>query len=271
MQNFTKKLTKQHSHTKKFTTYLPDNSSEMNSTQVRPTILICPGGGYEMTSDREAEPIALQIAALNYNAFVLRYSVAPARYPVALLEAAEAMKQIRTHAKEWQVDTQAIIIAGFSAGGHLAANLATQWNRELSIKYGYAAELIKPNGLFLAYAVLTSGKYAHHDSIKALLGERYGQKDLMEKVSLEKQVTAAVPPTFIWHTATDDLVPVENALLFVQALRQVGISFEMHIFPKGGHGLSLATANTVDANGYGIEPQVAAWFGLFATWLKTNF
>lgn len=271
MQVFTQVLTTKLSHTATLTAYLPGNATLKQAQSPRTTILICPGGGYTMTSDREAEPIALRLIAQGFNAVVLRYSVAPAVYPVALLEAAEAMRQIRCHAHDWQVAKEAIVIAGFSAGGHLAANLATQWRRDLVTEYGYQSEQIQPNGLFLGYPVITTGPYAHTGSIQALLGSHYGQADLMAKVSLEKQVTSEVPPTFIWHTATDNTVPVENSLLFVQALRQAQISFALHIFPQGGHGLSLATAETANAQGYGVEPTVAIWFDLFTTWLKTQF
>ena len=271
MRVFTQLLTTPLSHTARLTAYLPGNASPKQAQEPRTTVLICPGGGYTMTSDREAEPIALDLIAQGFNAVVLRYSVAPAVYPVALLEAAEAMHQIRQHAQDWQVNEQAIVIAGFSAGGHLAANLATQWQRDLVSKYDYQSDQIQPNGLFLGYPVITTGPYAHKGSIQALLGAHYGEADLMAKVSLEKQVTSAVPPTFIWHTATDDTVPVENSLLFVEALRKAQVSFESHVFPQGGHGLSLATAETANAQGHGIEPTVSIWFELFTTWLKTRF
>lgn len=101
-----------------FVGYCLDNSSEIDPNRKRPSVLVIPGGGYEMTSDREAEPIAMQFLAAGFNAFVLRYSVKPSIFPVALLEAAEAMRRIRTHADEWHCDADAIAVIGFSAGGH---------------------------------------------------------------------------------------------------------------------------------------------------------
>ena len=109
----------------RFFGYVADNSEEMEPDRIRPAILILPGGGYAMTSDREAEPVALQFLAKGFAVFVLRYSVQPSRYPVALLEAAEAMRLIRANADQWHVNPAQVAVLGFSAGGHLAANLAT--------------------------------------------------------------------------------------------------------------------------------------------------
>ena len=108
-----------------FVRYVLDNSEEIDPKRQRPSVLVIPGGGYAMTSDREAEPIAMQFLAAGCNAFVLRYSVAPSVFPTALLEAAEAVQRIRAHADDWQCDPSKIAVIGFSAGGHLAANLAT--------------------------------------------------------------------------------------------------------------------------------------------------
>ena len=134
-----------------FVGYCLDNSSEIDPNRKRPSVLVIPGGGYEMTSDREAEPIAMQFLAAGFNAFVLRYSVKPSIFPVALLEAAEAMRRIRTHADEWHCDADAIAMIGFSAGGHLAANLATSASDDVLAAHGYDADAVRPNGLMLAY------------------------------------------------------------------------------------------------------------------------
>lgn len=143
-----------------FVGYCLDNSSEIDPNRKRPSVLVIPGGGYEMTSDREAEPIAMQFLAAGFNAFVLRYSVKPSIFPVALLEAAEAMRRIRTHADEWHCDADAIAAIGFSAGGHLAANLATSASDDVLAAHGYDADAVRPNGLMLAYPVVTSGPLA---------------------------------------------------------------------------------------------------------------
>lgn len=249
--------------------YILDNSIEIDPQRKRPAVVICPGGGYSMTSDREAEAVAVKMLSFGFQAFVLRYSVFPERYPSALLQLAEAVKKIRENHELWHVDEKKIIVAGFSAGGHLAASLGVFWTEKfLEQQLNGCCQDWEPNGLLLAYSVLSTGKYAHHDSIKTLLGDQY--EALKEKMSLENQVTETTPKSFIWHTDEDDLVRAENSLLFASALRKNQIPFELHIFPKGGHGLSLATEETKIENGYGIQKEVSVWPQLFANWLKAN-
>ena len=247
-------------------TYVIENSEEMDMNRQRPAILVCPGGGYAMTSDREAEPIALKFMSDGFQVFVLRYSVAPARYPIALCQLAQAMQLIRQQSEAWHVDKEKIIVAGFSAGGHLAAHLGVAWQDEIIQKHvdGQAEEW-KPNGLMLAYPVLSSGEYGHQDSFKNLLGENYGLKD---QFSLETLVTTDTPPTFLWHTGEDGLVPSENSLLFALALRRNQVPFELHHFPKGGHGLSLGTEETKVHGEYGGEESIVIWPELFKDWVK---
>ena len=172
----------------KFVGYCLDNSEEIVPDRVRPSVLVIPGGGYEMTSDREAEPIAMQFLAAGFNAFVLRYSVKPSVFPVALLEAADAMKMIREHAAEWHVDPEAIAVIGFSAGGHLAANLATSASDDVLAAHGYDPDAVRPNGLMLAYPVITSGPLAHRGSFDSLLGERRNDTETLESVSIADAV-----------------------------------------------------------------------------------
>ena len=251
--------------------YVIDNSEEMDPDRKRPAVLIVPGGGYEMTSDREAEPIALAMLGYGFHAFVLRYSVAPSRYPVALLEAAEAMRLIRDHADEWHVDPQAVVVAGFSAGGHLAASLGTTGGDDVLTAHGYELTDIRPNGMMLGYPVISSGRYAHRGSFDALLGEHKDDPAMLERVSLEHHVSEATPPTFIWHTMPGESVPVRNTLLFIDALMAHHVSVEAHLFPSGGHGLSLGTTDTARSNGVGVEECVQIWPGLFHRWMNRLF
>ena len=168
--------------------YIQEKSRELRIKE-RPLILLCPGGGYEWTSDREAEPMAVQFLAMGYHVAVLRYSCAPAVFPTALLELAEAMKLIHAHAAEWGVKEDQIYVEGCSAGGHLAASLGVFWHESwISERAGVTNEILRPAGLILCYPVITSGEYAHRGSFEALLK---GQKteEMLEKVSLEKQVT----------------------------------------------------------------------------------
>ncbi|MEH7480970.1 alpha/beta hydrolase [Neobacillus drentensis] len=257
----------EHSEAKLYT-YIMNNSPEIDSSRKRPTIIICPGGGYEFTSDREAEPIAIRMNAMGFNACVLRYSVRPATFPTALLELSMAVALIRKNAEQWNVDVNKVIVAGFSAGGHLAASLGVFWHRSfLSESLGISNEEIKPNGILLSYPVISSGTYAHKGSFIALLGENYDT--LLHDVSLEKQVSTDTPPTFLWHTYTDNAVPVENSFLFASALLNNKVPLEMHIYPKGVHGLSLGTEETKGKdNELTLQPEVSNWIEMAGLWVK---
>ena len=137
--------------------YLQEKSPEI-AMDKRPLIFICPGGAYAMTSDREAEAVALQFLAAGFHAAVLRYSVAPARYPTALLQVAAGFKYLREHAEEFHIDEDKIVIQGASAGGHLAASYGVFWKKKtfLAEMLHTTPELLKPNGMMLSYPVITS-------------------------------------------------------------------------------------------------------------------
>lgn len=252
-------------------TYIQDHSPEIDISK-RKLVLVCPGGAYMGTSDREAEAMALQFVAMGHHAAVLRYSVEPAKYPTALLEVAASIKLIRENAENWHVDTEKIVVEGCSAGGHLAACYSTYWKERfvaeaLGIEDAQKAEaLLRPNGQILGYPVITSGEFAHRGSFEYLLGDR--QEELNDAMSLEKHVNRDVPPTFIWHTFTDDGVPVENSLLLVSALRKANISTEFHMYPAGVHGLALADELTRAPGGYGYMPDCSSWRDLVKIWLK---
>ena len=203
-----------------FVGYCLDNSSEIDPNRKRPSVLVIPGGGYEMTSDREAEPIAMQFLAAGFNAFVLRYSVKPSIFPVALLEAAEAMRRIRTHADEWHCDADAIAVIGFSAGGHLAANLATSASDDVLAAHGYDADAVRPNGLMLAYPVVTSGPLAHRGSSMRCSATARPIRKRSTPFRSKRHIDAKTPPVFVWHTVPDDCVPYENTLMLVDAARR---------------------------------------------------
>lgn len=249
----------------KLYTYVRDASGEMKGHDKRPAVVICPGGGYSMTSDREAEPIALAFLEKGFQCFVLRYSVKQVEFPGALLELATAVALVRSRAEEWNVDPEKIVVCGFSAGGHLAASLGTLWNRDFVTEpLGFHHEEHRPNGMILGYAVIGAGETANDTCFaccRNLLGSRYDA--MLETVTLENQVGDHTPPAFIWHTVEDPVVPVEQSLVMAQALQKAGISYEMHIFPRGGHGLSLCTdeVNTP-------MPAGQAWPEWAARWLR---
>ena len=243
-------------------TYLLDESHSA-APHKRRGMLILPGGGYQFVCEREAEPIALKYLAVGYNCFILRYTVAPdAVFPTALRQAAKAMQCIRAHADEWNTDPEHIAVMGFSAGGHLACSLSVLWN-EPCVTDVVPAKEARPDALILSYPVISSGVFAHRGSFDCLLADKKDDQKMLDYVSLEKRVHPAVPPTFLWHTFADELVPVENSLLFATALRQNKVPFEMHIFPDGKHGLALATEETGD-----VQERCEDWIALSIKWLK---
>lgn len=249
-------------------TYLLDTPGEKIRIQKRPMIVICPGGGYYKLSYREGEPLAIHFLNQGYHACVLRYSVLPARYPTPLLELGEVMKLIHGHAEEWHVDTSHIILHGASAGGHLAGMLGVFWNQEwLADRLGTTAETLRPAGLLLSYPVITAmDPEGHLESFRNLLGEEFEKEK--ERFSLELQVTKDTPPVFLWHTAADESVPVENSFLMAMALKKAGVPVELHIFPEGAHGLSLASPLVERLDGSGLEESCQCWIDLAQAWLK---
>ena len=222
-------------------------------------VVVFPGGGYNMLAPHEGVPIAEWLNAAGFSACVLNYRVAPYRHPIPIQDAARAVRTVRAHAAEWGVKADKIGVLGFSAGGHLAATLATQFDAgDLA-----AADLVerissRPDAAVLCYAVIsTTRPFAHAGSGQNLLGEN-PPPGLKESLSAENRVTADTPPCFLWHTADDAGVPVQNSLVFADALHHSNVPFELHVFPNGRHGLGLAND----------DPIVSQWQGLCATWLK---
>ena len=202
----------------------------------RPMVIIVPGGAYAFCSDREAEAVALKFLAEGIHAAVLRYSVAPNRYPASALELAWCVQYCRVHAAEWHVKPDALSVLGFSAGGHLAGTVGTLWGDPVFEQVLSGGPSWRPDAQLLCYPVLTLGEFTHEWSRWNLLGEPgdpTNRLDLADALSLETRVTPETPPTFLWHTAEDDAVPVENSLMYAAACRRNGVPFELHIFERG--------------------------------------
>jgi acetyl esterase/lipase len=242
----------------------------LKSDAARPAVLILPGSGYVQCSPREAEDLALGFNAGGYHSFVLWYSCAPRRHPIPLLDCARAFTVIRSRVGEWKLDASRLGMMGFSAGGHLALSETIFYQENFATCPGIKPELGRADALMLCYPVISSGEFAHRGSFNALLGEK-PDPALVESLSLEKHISADVPPVFLWHTYTDELVPVENSLLLAGALRRAGIPLEMHIFPEGRHGLSLAIPETSDGDNENINLHAAQWFKLCLNWVKLQF
>jgi acetyl esterase/lipase len=239
----------------------------LESDAQRPAVLVLPGSGYVQCSPREAEALAVRFNAAGYHAFVLWYSCAPRRHPVPLLDCARALTIIRDRAAEWQLDPSRLAMMGFSAGSHLALSETLFYKENYAAVPGVKPESGRADALILCYPVISSGEFAHRGSFNALLGED-PDSALLRRLSLENQITGNVPPVFLWHTYTDQSVPMENSLLLAGALRRAEIPLEMHIFPEGKHGLSLAIPETGAGDSENINFHSAQWFGLCLNWLK---
>jgi len=234
-------------------------------------VLICPGGGYAGTSAREAEAIAIEFNRVGYNAFVIYYSCYPNKHPQPIFDVTRAMCIIRERAEEWNVDSDKIAVIGFSAGGHLAGSLGVHWNKPYLLDVPrMESGKNKPNALILSYPVISGGEFAHRGSFDNLIGKD-ASAEMIDEMSLENHVSKDTPPTFLWHTVEDTCVPVENSLLFAKALRKNDIPFEMHIYPEGCHGLSLANEITWEGNDNLVIPHVASWIKLCTDWLGIVF
>ncbi len=248
--------------------YLQDDdwTGKSETQPLRDAVIVVPGGGYSFVSRREGDPIAMQFAASGCQTFVLRYSVAPAVFPMALLELALSVKTVREHAAEWHIAPDRIFLAGFSAGGHLAASLSTMWSKGfLADSLNTTDEAIQPNGCILGYPVISTEVSPHQGTFRNLLGDL--PEEYRELNSLEKQVDANVPPTFLWTTVTDEIVDSWNTIVYLEALKKAGVDVEAHLFRKGPHGLSLATEVTT-AEESKVVPSVSIWVTLAKNWMR---
>lgn len=225
------------------TVYLHEEKAEYERVGDRPFVLVIPGGGYSFCSEREAEPIALNFAAQGFHAGVLRYHVGTHRsFSHSLADAEKAIVKIQELTSEWRIDAEKIAVIGFSAGGHLAAALST-------------LSSMKPSLCILGYPAILS-------SFAAVMK--------IDAPSLEECVTTDTPPTFLFSTFEDNVVPIENSLAYLQALEDHEVPFESHIFQKGCHGLSLATERFGNRKEM-VDPRFARWFDECVEWLELNW
>lgn len=215
--------------------YLPENKTSDTA------IVILPGGGYRCLADHEGKDYAEFFNAHGIAAFVCKYRVHPHLFPLPLLDARRAIRYVRYHSKEYQVNANQIYIMGSSAGGHLAA-LTSTYHKAIEFEGLDEIDLQdhKPNGQILCYPViaLLGKSISHLGSGKHLLGEL--QAELGEELSPHLIADGNAPRAFIWHTFRDSDVNVINTLQYATRLREVGVSTEVHIYPHGYHGLGLA-------------------------------
>ena len=248
--------------------YVAGKSDEMKGNEKRKAILGIPGGAYWLQSDAEADPVAHFFLAEGYNAFILRYSVGrgvDSKWPMPLYEASAAMKYIRDHAEELCIDPDFVFAIGFSAVGHLTAALGSLWdNDEIEAKLGMKKGYNRPTGTILSYPVISGLEYGHRGSINNILKQERDDEEARRSVSLELHVSEKTAPCFLWATRTDDAVPVQNTLLYAEALANHNIPFEMHIYPEGPHGLSLGKKYVKCP-----YPEVSAWTKDAIRWVES--
>ncbi|MDD4316986.1 MAG: alpha/beta hydrolase [Victivallaceae bacterium] len=232
----------------------------LEGNDVRDVIIICPGGAYAGRAKHEAEPIAIKFNELGFHCIVLHYRVAPCCWPAPQEDALRAIKIVRSNAQNWHINPDKIAILGFSAGGHLACSTGIIFD-ELDVMAGDSADSFsaRPDAMILCYPVISGVNMPNRGSLLNLLGKECLPQELAE-YSWELRVKKSTPPSFIWHTAEDLAVPVENSLNFAAALRSHNIPFELHIFPHGRHGLGLGVDNTI--------PEIQIWPELCARWLS---
>ena len=213
-------------------------------------MVVCPGGGYGHLADHEGKDYALWLNEHGVSGFVLKYRLGTHgyRHPRMLEDAARAVRLTRSRAKGWGIDPKRVGIMGSSAGGHLAATLLTHFDAgKANATDPVEWESTRPDLGVLCYAVITMGEKTHASSKNNLLGDN-PSPELVEMLSNELHVTPQTPPCFIWATYEDTTVPVENSLLFAEALRKAGVPFDLHIYQHGKHGMGLAGGHpwTVD-------------------------
>ena len=240
------------------TIYMPSNT-----TGPMTAVIVAPGGSYRALSlNKEGRAPANYLNALGIAAFVLKYRLGPKyRHPIEIGDMQRAIRTVRARASEWHLDPARIGVMGFSAGGHLASTASTHFDRG----HASAADPIeragsRPDFAILAYPVITlTEPWTHQGSKTNLLGEK-PDPAVARHLSTETQVNAETPPTFLFHTNADTVVPAENAVAYYLALRKAGVPAEMHIFKDGPHGTGLGMQ----------DPALAEWPRLLANWLKAS-
>ena len=225
-------------------------------------VIVCPGGGYaHLAMDHEGVQIAVWLNNLGISAYILKYRLGPKyHYPVELWDAQRAIRYVRSRAGEFGIRPDRIGIWGFSAGGHLASTAATHFTHADSEADPIDRQSARPDFAILSYPVISMLEpYVHLGSRRNLLGDK-PDPALVLLLSNELQVTTQTPPTFLFHTSEDQVVPVENSILFYLALKKAGVPVEMHIYQKGQHGVGLAAA----------DPILRTWPDRLAAWLEVQ-
>ncbi|MDE6241598.1 MAG: alpha/beta hydrolase [Anaeroplasmataceae bacterium] len=227
-------------------------------SHTRPTLFICPGGGYKYTSPRESEPVVEEFLKRGYHAVVVNYrETIEDAYPLPGRYLGKALEEVKEDPRVGE-----IIGLGFSAGGHCLL--------EYTLHYKDYPYEVKPDLLILGYPVITADvSCAHLGSFELLLKENVDNPSLRGYLSLETQVTKEnAVDLFLWGTYTDQSVPVENSLRLIEAYRKAEGNVEYHLFPFGAHGLSVANKASSDGKKELESPYIARWIDLADEWIK---
>lgn len=225
-------------------------------------VIILPGGGYRSRAAHEGMPVAKKFNELGYHAIVLQYRVAPYTFPAPQQDVMRALAMVRANAEKWNIDPGHIAVGGFSAGGHLACCAGTI-GLNIDRAAGDFADHVcaRPDALLLFYPVISNDKsIAHFNSFIQLSGQEEPDEEFLKLTCLENQICEDTPPAFLWHTATDGAVSVQNSLRFAQNMWRAGKKAELHVYPEGHHGLGLAEDKT----------DIRSWPVLAANFLENN-
>lgn len=225
-------------------------------------MVICPGGGYGHLADHEGSHYARWLNNHGIAGFVLKYRLGSAgyRHPAMLQDAARAIRIVRARSKEWNLDPNRVGIIGSSAGGHLASTTMTHWDRgNPDAKETIDQQSSRPDLAILCYPVITlTDPFTHKGSRANLVGTN-PPPELVQELSAELQIKSDSPPCFIWSTADDRTVPVENSLQLALALRRERVPFDLHIYEHGPHGLGLGNRDFDETSFHPWTAECARW------------
>lgn len=257
------------------TTYIHENIGTYGTENGRPAIIILPGGAFAVLSPFEAEPVALTFMQKGFHTFVLDYTVGDdCCYPDVLIECSKAIKVVRDHAEEWNVDPTRVSLMGFSAGACLAGVSATQWNDpQISEALGVKADYIRPDSAVIAYGCWDNSGTIWNDPEFINPGASHFPKSCPPQLDMINYVGKHVCPLFIWHNQKDKYVPVRNALMITEKMCELKIPVELHLYTGGEHGMSVANELTYkDASDKAMKegnPNILLWADMASNWLKS--
>lgn len=264
--------------------YIPDDAEYPRQDLKRPAAVICPGGGYAFVSKDEGEPVAFAFLKEGYAAFVLRYSTGIENpFPIALRQLAKSIKHVRDNADALKVIKDDVTVAGFSAGGNLALSSAVYCEDKVMLDGIGSTEEVRPDAIVLGYPAVTlmpvkrkgeckidpelMKRFAGPTIRQILLGKTDCSEEEYASLNLLNKLHKNMPPVFVWGTYDDQIIPVEDLTGLASGLKKLGVSCELHMFEKGGHGMSLGTG-VVKSEEEIKGNHVAKWFRLAILWLE---